>query len=499
GEDNPEGGPVGRVVCVDASQVDATTKRPKVVWDTYKRVYKKNRNQFLSDRFGLASAALADGLLYCPTDAGDLCCFRAKDGELLWKIRYATEVRGSPLIADGKLYIFDVKARLLIMTLKGEEAPDPNDTFDYRFRAATGINETNGTPIAVNGRLYFTTRTDAYCLGDPTAKPEQVKYNPLPAESPYKENAIAGVRLFPHEISAKPGEKVQFKVVYFDENGREVKDDRPTPVAKWSLPLPPKTPAGAQPPALQGTLQDGVLTLAPLPSQQGYVDFECGPKARARVRVVPQLPYSQNFDKIPPGGAPGGWINANGKFLAKKLDDGNVVLSKLNNNPRPPLARANAYVTSPDATDYTIQADVYATLARNKLPDLGLVNCRYLFSLDGKVDPGTNSLSARLISWEARPRIDVGVPFKWKADTWYTMKFRVEQTDKGAILRGKVWPKGETEPSKWTIEFTDTSPNRNGAAALYGYVPNVTVQADSSVIPGSDIYFDNLTISPNSK
>ena len=183
GEENPEGGPIGRVLCVDASQVNPKSKEPKVVWDSYKRVYKKNRNQPLAERFGLASAGFADGLLYCPSDTGELFCFRAKDGEMLWKYRYATEVRGSPLIADGKLYIFDVKARLLILTLKGETAPDPNETYTYRFKGPGGLlNETNGTPIAVNGHVYFTTRTDLYCLGDPKAKAECGKYTPLAPE-----------------------------------------------------------------------------------------------------------------------------------------------------------------------------------------------------------------------------------------------------------------------------------------------------------------------------
>jgi outer membrane protein assembly factor BamB len=499
GEENPEGGPIGRVICVDGSQV--TDKKPKLVWDSYKRVYKQYRNTFLSERFGLASAALSDGYLYCPSDKAELFCFRAKDGELLWKAAYGTEARGSPLVADGKLYIFDVKAKIVILTLNGDKAPNPVDTFDYRFPGQGGLLcETNGTPVAVNGRVYFTTRTDLYCIGDPEAKPSPVKYNPLPNETQFKENAIAGVRLFPADVNAKPGEKIQFQVVYFDENGREVKDNRPTPKATWTLPQPP-IPKGAKtaPPALQGKLEDGTLTLATIPSQQGYVEFECGPKARARVRVVPQIAYKHDFDKITPGGVPGGWVNTAGKYFVKKLDDGSVVLAKVNDNSRPPIARANAYITGSEATDYTIQADVYASLARNKLPDLGLINCRYLLTLDGKIDPATGKLSVRLISWEARPRVDKGISFDWKADTWYTMKFTVEPTEKGATLRGKVWPKSEKEPENWTIEFNDPYPNRAGAAALYGYVPNVTPLAGGGVQPGSDIYYDNVSVTPNKK
>jgi outer membrane protein assembly factor BamB len=496
GEENPEGGPIGRVVCVDGSQVDPATKKPKVVWDTYNRKYKANRGRELANRFGLATAALADGLLYVPDDTGELYCFRAKDGELLWKYRYGTEARGSPLVADGKLYIFDVKAKMIVLTLKGNEVPDDLDTFEYRFPGTGGqLNETNGTPIAVNGRLYFTTRTHLYCVGDSTAKHEPVKYPPMPPETPFKQNAIAGVRLFPAEVHAKPGEKVTFKVVYHDANGREVMDNRTAPAEKWTLPEPPKTPAGLQPPALQGKLEGGTLTLGTQPSQQGYVDFDSGGlKARARVRVVPQIPYTQNFDKIPAGGAPGGWINTNGKFLIKQLPGGEVVLSKLNTNPRPPLARANGYITSPDATNYTIQCDLRGTLVRNRLPDMGVVNCRYLCVLDGKPDPEHGGKrTVKLLSWEARDtRLNVVVPFDWQPDTWYTAKFTVEQTDKAAVLKGKVWKKGDKEPDKWTIEFTDPNPNRNGAAALYGYVTNIDAPE-----AGSDIYYDNLSITPN--
>ncbi len=497
GEENPEGAPIGRVICLDGSQIDPATKKPKVVWDTFRRKYKANGNKELANRFGLASAALADGLLYVPDDTGELFCFNAKDGEMLWKYRYATEVRGAPLVADGKLYIFDVKGRLLIMTLKGNERPDEDDTFEYRFRGPGGLlNETTGTPIAVNGHLYFATRTDLFCLGDPKAKPEEVKYDPLPAETPFKENAIAGARLFPADVSAKPGEKVTFKVVYFDENGREVQDNRPSPPEKWTLPEPPLPKGAAKPPPpLQGTIEGGVLALSPMPSQQGYVDFECGPKARARVRVVPQIPYSQNFDKVPEGAAPSGWVNATGKYLVKKLDDGSIVLSKLNTDARPPLAKVNAYITSPDSTEYTIQCDIQGTLVRNQLPDAGLVNCRYTCVLDGKTNPQLGSRTIQLISWDPRPRLHAVVPFNWEPGTWYTVKFTVEQGKTDAVLKAKVWKKGDKEPDGWTIEFTDPNPNRNGAAGLYGYVSNVG--GDSA--PGSDIYYDNLSITPNAK
>ncbi|MDB5311470.1 MAG: afsK 2 [Gemmataceae bacterium] len=495
GEENPEGGPIGRLICVDASQVDPKTKTPKLVWE-----YRK------ANRFGLASGALADGRLYIPDDSGELFCFSAKAGKLLWKFRYGTEVRGAPLIADGKLYIFDVKGRLVVLTLAGDQ--EPANDWEYKFRDPRGLlNETNGTVIAVNNRLYFTTRTDLYCLGTPDAKDGCGAYTPFPEEAKFDPTAKpAGVRVFPADVEAKAGEKLAFKTISVDANGRELKPADGGKVA-WSLPAPqppkakdpnPKAPASKGPPPLNGTIDEtGTVALAPMPSQQGYVEGKVGDlTGRARVRVVAQTVYKQDFDKVPVGAAPGGWVNVQSKYAVKELPDGNKVLSKVNTDSRPPFARANGYITLPTATGYTIQADVYGTEVRDRLPDIGLVNCRYTLILDGKTNPDTKKREVRIVSWEARPRVNVAVDFDWSPNTWYTAKFTVEQKEKTALVRGKVWKKGDPEPAGWTVEFEDPSPNREGAAALYGYVSDPQITPEN---PGSDIYYDNVVLTPNGK
>ena len=175
--------------------------------------------------------------------------------------------------------------------------------------------ETNGTPIAVNGRVYFNTRTDLLCLGDAKAKPAAVKYPPMPSETPYKENAIAGVRLFPAEITAKPGEEVKFQVVFVDENGREVKSNLPDPKHEWSIVTPAKTPTGAQPPPLAGKLDNGTLTLEKNPSQQGYVELRWPGLPPAPEFASP--PWAQD-DSTGAGGSPGGWVNTSGKYLSTR-------------------------------------------------------------------------------------------------------------------------------------------------------------------------------------
>ena len=65
------------------------------------------------------------------------------------------------------------------------------------------------------------------------------------------------------------------------------------------------------------------------------------------------------------------------------------------------------------------------------MPDPGLVNSRYTLLLDGKTDPGTGKREVRIVSWEARPRINAVAEFEWKPNTWYTAKFMVEQKENG--------------------------------------------------------------------
>lgn len=507
GDENPEGKIYGRVVCVDASQVDPKTQRPKLVWDTYNRPYKANRNRPLSVRFGLASMALADGRLYAPSDTGEVYCFNAKSGELLWKVNYAREVRGSPLIADNKMYIFDVQQKLCIFELDGDKEPLAEE---IRIRETGGsYAETNATPIAVNGRLYFNTGAHMYCLAKPGAKAEPVKYPATPEETKFDPAAKpAGMRLFPADVAVNPGQEVTFRQVFFDANGREL----PTPNVGggWGLPVPP-LPKGAKaaPPRLEAELKDAppegpgeprkmtVIIDKKKPAQQGYVEGEGGEfKARARVRVAPQLPYAQDFSQVPDGVPPAGWANTAARFMVVTRN-GEKMLMKSNTIPAPPVAKANTYITLPTATGYTTQADLMGVEVRGTIGDMGVGACRYTLVLDGKIDPETGKRTVRMGSWEARPpsgRIGKSAPLDWKSGEWYTARITVEQKEKTAVVRGKVWKKGEAEPKEWTLEFEDPNPNREGAATLYGYVSNIT-----DTEPGAEIYYDNVSITPNSK
>jgi len=484
GEENVDVAEMGRVVCVDAGQV--SDGRPKLVWEE------------VGVKAGLASPALnplVGGLdqLYVPDDGAALYCFNPLTGKRLWKFKYGRVSRGAPVVADGRIYVAEVNSRFHI--LKPSEKRCEQISEQTFFDKTGGFVEINATPAVAGSRIFFGTRDDLFCVGKPdlpAAPPQPVLLQARlrdADESVEPPTGPATALVTPADVVLKPGESADFAVRLFDKLGRPV--DWSAPV-EWGLPTPAKTPGGMQPPTLRGEIKDGKLTVAKdVAGQQGYVMARAGNlMAVARVRVAPQLPYAPNLSKVPVGAMPGGWINVQGKYEVVERE-GRRVIKKLANDARPPLSRVNAYITTPDASNYTIQADVLGTFVNQNLPDLGVINARYTLQLAG------NKQELRILSWEALPRIDKTLEFPWKADAWYTLKLTTEYRNGSAVIRGKAWPRGEPEPSKWTIEVEDPRPNREGSAALYAYATGILQDKDGKVIPGAESYFDNIQVTPN--
>jgi len=468
GEESPGNNEQGRVICLDASQIEKGS--PKLVWEV----------DGIHARY--ASPIINEGRLYMPDDGGRLYCLDAKDGKQIWKFNYGRgETRGSPVFADGKIYVAEVSARFHILEPGAKKCRRISDEF---FPGAGGVDiELNGSPAVANGRVYFSTADEILCIGktDGISAP-----NPAPAKVDVKPGKIAHIQILPAEIALHPGQSTTFKALAYDGNGNFIKEVTP----EWSLPVPKVAPgAKASPQALKGTITaDGKLTIdTKLPSQQSIVvaTFE-GVAGRARVRVAPQIPYANTFENLPEGIVPGGWVNTQGKFLVKNID-GNKVLAKVNDKFSPLISRGNAYITLPTAKDYTIECDVQGTKVGSNLPEIGIGANRYNLILVGELQ------KLRLMSWDALPRIDKTIDYAWKPGVWYRLKLTTDiQNEKSGIIRGKVWPRDEKEPAAWSVEVTDSRPITEGSAALYGYVTG-----NFNDLPGTEIYYDNLRITPN--
>jgi outer membrane protein assembly factor BamB len=167
---------------------------------------------------------------------------------------------------------------------------------------------------------------------------------------------------------------------------------------------------------------------------------------------------------------------------------GNGVMCKITTIPKG--TRSQGWLGHIDSKNYEIQADVYAVPQpvsadadkNSKMPDIGLTCQRYRFDMMGA------SQLLKLYSWIPHDQKYHYVPFEWAADTWYTMKFRVNVEQKDgqnvAVLRGKVWQRGETEPNSWSIEWTDSPANEQGSPGLFGNAKD------------TEIFFDNVTVTP---
>jgi hypothetical protein len=197
---------------------------------------------------------------------------------------------------------------------------------------------------------------------------------------------------------------------------------------------------------------------------------------------------------MPDNAVPGGWVNASGKFAVGSSKDGGKVLRKNNTNPNSLFAQSSCFVGAPDLSDYTIECDVLGGRKQRTadkgfdMPDVGIINSRYTLTLVG------NLQRLRLLSWDAMPRVDQAVDFKFDANVWYRMKLAVEPRGDKVTIRGKVWPRSEKEPEAWVVEFVDPTPNREGAPGLYGF--STGIQEDE---PGTEILYDNLVVTPNKK
>jgi outer membrane protein assembly factor BamB len=475
GEENLDTNKQGRVICLDASKVK--DGKPHVVWD----------------RPGLkvkyCSPIVHDGRLYVCDEIAQMYCLDASTGKTIWRHKYGRNAKGSPVWADGKIYVAEVNAKFHILKPGAKSCEELHVQF---FPSPDGVSdvEINGSPAVANGRIYFMTRDQLFCIGKKESPEHAASIPPEPAESQVASDAKAHhLQIIPAEVALEPGQSSQYRARLFDAHGHFLREVTP----RWSvgpmpLPVPPPPAAAANPPILKGSITDQgqLVVVKQVPGQFGSVIAEAdGLKAVGRVRVMPALPYKQDFEKVKEGTAPAGWVNCQGKFAVQQKD-GSRVLVKLAANANPLVARANAYVTTPWVTDYSIQSDIMGMRKHDDMPDAGVVANRYTLMLDG------NKQRLRLLAWEALPRVDKSIDWPWQPNVWYRLRLDVEVQGDKAMVRGKAWPRDQAEPENWTVEFEDPCPNREGSPALYGYATGIL---DNK--PGAEIYYDNLVIAPN--
>ncbi len=409
---------------------------------------------------GKSSPLLLDGRMYAFDDGGKIYVLDAATGQPVSKRSnklVGTIVRSSPLFADGKIYICSTSAWHVL------EPTNDGVKFIERMRLPAD-DEVIGSPIASHGRIYLPTTSRLYCLGSSDAKTGVTQRPDVPSEKPVgKDDAVAQVQLIPAESLIKPGENLKFTIKLFNERGQYLRD---ATEAEFTLEGPGQITA-------DGTFGSGSDAAHKATIVTAKIN---GATGQARVRMVPELPWRFDFTD---GEVPVTWVGARYRNVIRPIDK-NPALVKVTTIPKG--TRSQAIMGQNDLHDYTIQADVQGVLTGGKLPDIGLIAQRYTMDLMG------DHQEIQIRTWTSQlDRFSKTIPFKWEGGAWYTMKFRAETHDGKALLKGKVWKRGEPEPETWTIEAIDENPNLVGAPGFFG---NAQV---------AEIFFDNVSVTPNEK
>lgn len=424
---------------------------------------------------GKSSSVIVDGRVYAFDDGNIMYVLDAKTGEQIQRPTrlLGSIMRGSPLYVDGRIYACTTSAWHVITPTKD------GAKVTHKLRFPTG-EEIHGSPIVSHGKLYLPTIEAMYCIGFKDAKPAATPIPAHPKEDDVTDKTVAQLQVVPAEGLIKPGEKVSYRVVAYNAKGQKVE----------ATGTPTFSVSGG------GTISgDGLFTSAASTEHQGIIvtaDLG-GVKGTARLRIIPPLPWSFDFNDTPinvpnpvskklEGEPPITWVGARYRHKIRDIN-GEKAMVKVTTIPKG--TRSQSWMGPIDLHDYTIQAEVKGakkeTLEGIKLPDAGVIAQRYTLDLMG------NAQKLQIRSWTAQleNRFAVDLPFAWQPDTWYVLKFRAETNGEKAVLKGKAWKKGDPEPAEWMITGTDEAGNLQGSPGLFGNAND------------AEITYDNITVTPN--
>ncbi|MBI4478329.1 MAG: PQQ-binding-like beta-propeller repeat protein [Acidobacteria bacterium] len=142
GQDPEHGEGVGHMYCIDATRRGNITETGRV-W------------HFDKIRRSISTAAILDGLVYIPDFSGFFHCLDAKTGQLYWTHDMFAAVWGSPLIADGRIYLGDEDGDVVVMQTGKEKKVLAEMNMD---------NAVTATAVPAHGVLFLNNRNRLFAL-----------------------------------------------------------------------------------------------------------------------------------------------------------------------------------------------------------------------------------------------------------------------------------------------------------------------------------------------
>ena len=333
-------------------------------------------------------------------------------------------------------------------------------------------------------RLDIHTKSKLYCFGKAGGQ-RPAGMLPGAAAKPADSKAVA-LQIVPGDVLLKPGQTIKLTVNTVDQYGNVLETSLP---AKFEKYIPPTAKVKT---SMNASVSDNAITADSdnVGSAGAWMVTRGGLKGILRGRVLPKIPYTQDFEnfKLTVDHAGDGvkfaypslaWTGARFKWEVRDLDGNKVFRKTLD---RVLFQRAITIFGDPESSGYTIEVDVMSDSARRgrSMGNIGVMNQRYFIALIGnqqKLEVSSN-----------HERVKESVPFKWSAKKWYTLKSRVDiAADGSGVIRAKAWERGTPEPAKWTIEVHHQNAHKKGAPGIIGFSPQ-SLKA---------VFIDNIKITRN--
>ncbi len=225
------------------------------------------------------SAPLAvEDKLYAVDESGTFFIHDRETGKPLGKTKLGTMGRGSPVYGDGKIYAADATGRWWIFQPDGKKVKPI-----HQLRLSVDIN---GSPIISHGKVFLPTETMMYAIGLPDTKPSA---DPIPERE--KETAVdqdkqpATALVTPVESLLKPGQSQELKVWLYNSRGQFLNVAK-TGDVKFTVVGPGEVDKAGTFHASTKLEHGGTIVTAEIG----------GLKSVARMRTIPDFPWSFTFD-----------------------------------------------------------------------------------------------------------------------------------------------------------------------------------------------------------
>jgi outer membrane protein assembly factor BamB len=282
-EENLDTTAMGAVFCIDALTGEE-------IWKT---------NEIM---VGRTAPVMIDGRLYVIDDRCKLFVLNPDTGEIIGERRgLGTVMESCPIYVDGKLYVSESNGRFWILRPTADGA---EDVFSLRLRN----HDLEGSPIVANGRIYIPSSEALYCIGHA----EHTGQDGVPPEirqeiSRMEDPSPGHIMIAPCEVLMRPGMELQLQVRAYNSHGQYLSlvdfgDVEFTVTGPGEV-----TPAGKYlAPADQA--DQAAVTLA---AKYGELTATC------RIRIVPDLPWSYDFDN---GDIPITWVGIRYRHVVMDYD-----------------------------------------------------------------------------------------------------------------------------------------------------------------------------------